>query len=62
MDTKTKRADPVVVVIGNATLLGIGYIAQRRFRAAAIAVIGAAALLVPMAQDPEAHSIATLQP
>jgi hypothetical protein len=45
----------VVVVIGNATLLGIGYIAQGRFRAAAIAVIGAAALLAAMSRDPEAR-------
>ena len=52
MDTKTRRTDPVVVVVGNAILPGIGYLAQHRFKAAAIAAAGAAILLVPIIQEP----------
>ena len=52
MDTKTRRTDPLSVVVGNATLLGIGYLMQRRFNAAAAALIGTATLLVPLIWEP----------
>lgn len=38
-------ADPWAVALGNATLLGIGYLLLRRWRLAAIAVLGTAVLL-----------------
>lgn len=38
-------ADPLAVALGNATLLGIGYLLLRRWRLAAIAVLGTAVLL-----------------
>lgn len=52
MDTKTRRTDPVFVVVGNAIMPGIGYLALHRFKAAAIAAVGAAILLVPLIQEP----------
>jgi hypothetical protein len=52
VDTKTRRTDPVFVVVGNAILPGIGYLAQRRLKAAAIAAAGVAILLLPLIQEP----------
>ncbi|MFJ8592338.1 tol-pal system YbgF family protein [Streptomyces sp. NPDC093598] len=37
--------DPLAVALGNATLFGIGYVLLRRWRPAAIAVLGSAVLL-----------------
>jgi tetratricopeptide (TPR) repeat protein len=42
----------MVLVIGNAALPGVGYLVQRRFKAAAIAAGGAAVLLVPLVHEP----------
>lgn len=52
MHTNANRADPVVVLVGNATLLGIGYLVDRRWRAAVIAVLGAAVLVLVLAAEP----------
>ncbi|GGX14265.1 hypothetical protein [Streptomyces lomondensis] len=38
-------ADPVAAALGNATLLGIGYLLLRQWRLAAVAVLGTAVLL-----------------
>ncbi|NEY33866.1 hypothetical protein GTU99_16945, partial [Streptomyces sp. PRKS01-65] len=46
-------ADPLAVALGNATLLGLGYLLLRRKRPAAIAVLGSAVLLHLVARSAE---------
>ncbi|WP_395575842.1 hypothetical protein [Streptomyces sp. BK79] len=45
--------DPTAVALGNATLLGIGYLLLRRWRAAAVAVLGSVMLLTAVARSAE---------
>lgn len=44
-----RAPDPVAVVLGNATLLGFGYLFLRRWRLALLALAGTTALLVALA-------------
>ncbi|MFH8657446.1 hypothetical protein [Streptomyces afghaniensis] len=46
-------ADPLAVALGNATLLGIGYLLLRQWRLAAIAALGTAVLLGLIASSAE---------